>query len=346
MRRFSQQIERHGFGSFHSDDVEVLVRQSSSQYIRPIVFGEIEEDLFRFQKRNQTKLKFGHGIKNKLFSIRSEWCFLNHGAFGGSITPLINESNRWKLKCETQPLLFFDRLLLPSITYCIRQMSNYLNCESTDLLPLPNVTSGLNSIFNSLSLQSNDQIICLSLTYGATKKMLKHLAARTGANLNIINVSLPIRSKEIFLETFEFNINNSNTKLVVIDQITSNTGLNLPVVEMCRISKRYGCLIIVDAAHSLLSQDSTIFQQVIQYCDAWLSNGHKWLCMTKGCAYMWISSKMKSSIRPAIISHGYVPDEIFTKDRECRDYSSILTTSSALLFWSKIFPTLLESHSR
>jgi selenocysteine lyase/cysteine desulfurase len=151
----------------------------------------------------------------------------------------------------------------------------------------------------------------------------------------------------------------------VIDQITSNTGLNLPVVEMCRISKRYGCLIIVDAAHSLLSQDSTIFQQVIQYCDAWLSNGHKWLCMTKGCAYMWISSKMKSSIRPAIISHGYVPDEIFTKDREthslfsksshvlssfiwdgCRDYSSILTTSSALLFWSKIFPTLLESHSR
>ena len=35
--------------------------------------------------------------------------FINHGAFGGALEPLLYESNLWKYMCESQPLKFFDR---------------------------------------------------------------------------------------------------------------------------------------------------------------------------------------------------------------------------------------------
>ena len=53
----------------------------------------------------------------------------------------------------------------------------------------------------------------------------------------------------------------SNTKIVIIDQITSNTALNLPILELSKIGKNAGATVIIDAAHALFAQDIAIYNR-------------------------------------------------------------------------------------
>ena len=110
-------------------------------------------------------------------------------------------------------------------------MAKHFNCPVDELLPLQNVTSGLNAVFQSVDIEANDEIIYLSLTYGSTKKMLKDLATRKNAKLRVVELPLPVKSKESVIEEVR-KVLNGKSKLIVLDQITSNTAMELAVLEL------------------------------------------------------------------------------------------------------------------
>lgn len=370
--------QREGFGSFHSQDVEKLIRQPESEYKTPTVVLEVEQDVPK--QSSCVGIGFGKELKKQLFMLRDSDIFINHGAFGGAIKPLHELAAAWRNRLEKNPLDFFDHELLPVVAHSVRVMATHLRCPATELIPLPNVTTGLNSIFNSLTLEPNDHIICFSLTYGATKTMLRHLAARTGAKLIIIDLPLPIASSDTIVTALQAHLSHK-TKLVVLDQVTSNTALALPVHKLGRLAKEAGATVVVDAAHVLFNQDVHIYPNMIKtydnqlstnspeealhdVCDVWLSNGHKWLCMPRGCAYMWVHPRLHGLIRPAILSHGYTPGVPSSSSKHvdhanlyvqegrllsafiwdgCRDYASVLCTASALHFWHHTFPSVVCS---
>ena len=134
--------KRAGFGSFHSEDVEQLIRKSKEDYFVPNIYqhitkvdpsGEIvnnENNISSFPFTNS----FGEEVKNNLFHIGEKWDFLNHGAFGSVLKHLLDEASAWQIYCESQPLRFFDRKLLPLIVYSLREMSNFINCPATGKL--------------------------------------------------------------------------------------------------------------------------------------------------------------------------------------------------------------------
>ena len=386
---------RKGFGSFHSEDVEVLVRQSDTDYQIPDIIHEFNDKITtQFESFSSDQ-----PIKD-LFPIDKSWTFLNHGAFGCSPVMLLNEATSWRFICESQPLIFFDRMLLPCIAHSVRKISQYLGCPATEIIPLSNVTTGMNCAVNSFieQLKPGDDIICLSLTYGSTKKLLKHAAVRACCNLITVDIRLPIQSSEAVIALFEEKLSD-RTRLVVLDQTTSNTALLLPVLEMGRIAKARGAYVIIDAAHALFSQPVSIYgvndesslttssssssnlhpygipvtpPTLSSSCDIWLTNCHKWLGAPKGGAFMWVSPRVADRLRPGVISHGFTPgrrsvgqssiteggskegDDLPFADPNrllssfvwdgCRDYASILTTSSALLFWH-LFPVNLLPQS-
>ena len=69
----SQQAQPHGkgFGSFHTADVEVLVRQSESEYtpVAQPVRREFKE----------ADVEFGADAKERLFLLEKDFTFVNHG---------------------------------------------------------------------------------------------------------------------------------------------------------------------------------------------------------------------------------------------------------------------------
>lgn len=103
-----------GFGSFHSDDVEVLVRQDAASYVPPpLPFADpllipaaassngddsgantnsssattsSSQQAQERQQRQQQTVLLGSGLsREQLFLIDfASWTFINHGAFGGT----------------------------------------------------------------------------------------------------------------------------------------------------------------------------------------------------------------------------------------------------------------------
>eukprot|EP01041_Mallomonas_annulata_P010808 gene10808-22554_t len=403
---------REGFGSFHSADVEDLIRIPASMYIVPENGRDINTQNLAYTETLRKSCKtFGTHCKSELFLIENEWTFINHGAFGGAFKALINESHAWRMLSEAQPLRFYDRILLPQIVYSLRQMANFLNCPPEELLPIQNVTTGLNSAINSSSINPGDEIIYTSLTYGSTKKILQEFALRRGAVLRIVDIPLPLLSEVDVIRYIETNI-TKKSKLIILDQITSNTAITMPVLHIARMCREISpeITIIIDAAHSLLSQDVQIYsslhsnstnniplpssqstlpshtpitspplatdQDVLSIADAadfWITNGHKWFCSPKGCAFMWVNPRYAKPLRPCVISHGYIDqsnddndghgsgsgsgdsdnsNSDWKKKRQgsrrnhkllsafswdgCRDYSAMLTVPSALRIWEAL----------
>lgn len=258
------------------------------------------------------------------------------------------------------------RELLPIMTHSIRKVAKVMHCPPDELYPLPNVTSGMNAIATSLSgsLQAGDEVVCFSLSYGSTKKILKELCRRTGAIYVMVEIPFPIDSHEVLMSQLKKSV-NASTKLVVLDAITSNTALVLPVMEMAAMCRELAenALVVVDAAHSLWSQDICLYEkrcssaddsltsdvpaQLSDVVDIYITNGHKWLSAPKGCAFMWLHPRVHKDrldsfqLRPAVLSHGYDADRpnallsAFIWDG-CRDYSSMCTVPSALKLWDAV----------
>ena len=308
---------RQGFGSFHSDDVEVLIRQSAAEYTRPAIYDNFCQHMEeRVVSDIVNNFEFGERAKTKLYALDDQWTFINHGAFGGTLQPLLEESNLWRYTCESQPLAFFDRMLLPMIVYAIRETATFLHCPATELVPLQNVTSGLNSVINSLPLLPGDELMCLSVTYGSTKKILQDACNRSRATLNIVQLPLPIQSEETIIATVKQALEKSSgrIKAVVLDHITSNTAFCLPTSRLATLCKEAGAVVIVDAAHAMFTQECTLYTPEISpkqaltgsmepkppvladVVDVWLTNGHKWMSAPKGCAFMWISPRMEGNV--------------------------------------------------
>lgn len=195
-------------------------------------------------------------------------------------------------------------------------------------------------------MKKGDEVVCLSLTYGSTKKILKAACERTGATLIIVEVSLPVTSPHDVISRLQ-SVLGGATKLVVLDQVTSNTAMVLPIADLSLISREVGATVVIDAAHALFSQDCSMYTanqrvhstrllsllslkgdnnsqtqsgssqdsstskmvSIADIADVWITNAHKWMCSPKGCAFMWVSPSMSQTLQPSIISHGYIPQE-------------------------------------
>lgn len=352
--------ERVGFGSFHSEDIEVLVRQVPMEYSPlPTILADISartdarvESIISKSAANDDKSSFWKSISSDLFHLdRNAFTFINHGAFGAAMVPLLIEANEWRLYCERQPLNFFDRTLLPLTAHILRETARHLCVPTCELYPLANVTSGLNSVMQSVrmrGLNRLDNIVAMNVTYGSTKKMLNDLAVTTGAEARLASIpfthpSQPVESfspsewTSILVSALLKHVDR-HTRLVILDQITSNTAMEMPVAEMAAAVKQVAphAVVCVDAAHALFALPSPIYatppsietnqdvsSRLPSRCtnvehvglaanvDVWLTNAHKWLAAPKGAAFMWINPEFVRSqgIRPAILSHGYEAGE-------------------------------------
>jgi isopenicillin-N epimerase len=107
-------------------------------------------------------------------------------------------------------------------------------------------------------------------------------------------------SKQV-VEAFEAQC-SPETRLLLIDHITSPTALVFPVQELIELAVHQGALSLVDGAHAPghvrvnLSELSP---------DFYIGNAHKWLMSPKSCAALYVGERWRSQLSPLVISHGY-----------------------------------------
>lgn len=248
------------FGSFHSDNPGELILQGAEY--KPPARHVRTEQLF---DSSSAPPGFGREMKEHFF-VDPSWCFINHGAFGGACRVAMKSSQAWAEYCEAQPLRYIDRELFPLMVHSLREASALLGVRATQMAFVPNATYALTATISSLLTGPDspcalsgptDCVFFLDIGYGSVKKMLLQACEATGAKVVVGTVRFPLSTPQELVQQVVTQIAalGRSCKLAVLDHITSNSGLVLPIQELVTACKAIGVPVLVDGAHGFASQE-------------------------------------------------------------------------------------------
>ncbi len=235
-----------------------------------------------------------------LWQLDRRIAFLNHGSFGACPRPVLQFQQRLRNRLERQPIRFFVRELEALWDQTRAAIGRFVGANPADLVFVPNATAGVNTVLRSLRFRRGDELLVTDQEYNACRNALEYAAARAGARVVVARLPFPLKSETELVEAVMGPV-TGRTRLLLIDHVTSQTGLVLPVEEFVARLKRKGVLVLVDGAHApgMLPLNLRALG-----ADFYTGNCHKWMCAPKGAAFLHVQPEHQPDIHPLIISHG------------------------------------------
>jgi isopenicillin-N epimerase len=226
--------------------------------------------------------------------------FLNHGSFGAAPKAVLEEQSRIRLQIEREPLIFFDHDYLRELDQARGVLAVFLGARTDDLVFVANATTGVNTVLRSLRLERGDELLVTDHEYNACRNALDAVAADSRAEVVVASIPFPLSSEDQVVGAILERI-SARTRLLLIDHVTSQTGMVLPVGRLVSEARRRGVDVLVDGAHApgivALNLDSL-------GAAYYTGNLHKWVCAPKGAAFLHVREDRRDRVRPLVISHG------------------------------------------
>jgi isopenicillin-N epimerase len=239
------------------------------------------------------------------FSLGNYWpldpaiAFLNHGSFGACPLPVLETQHHLRQRLERQPLQFFrDYEALLDAARC--QLAAFVGTAPENLAFVPNATTGVNAVLRSLTFETGDELLTTNHEYNACRNALDYIAEQVGLQVVVAEVPFPIDHAEQVVDAVMQQV-SPNTRLVLLDHITSQTGLIFPVVTLVQKLSQLGIETLIDGAHAPGMIPLNLDKIGATY---YTGNCHKWLCAPKGAAFLYVQPDRQATIRPLTISHG------------------------------------------
>jgi isopenicillin-N epimerase len=269
------------------------------------------------------------------FLLDNSVIYLNHGSFGATPLPVFESYQRWQRELEAQPTEFLGRRASGLMATARRSLADYLGTSADNLVYVSNATVGLNVVARSLKIGPSDEVLATNHEYGALDRTWRFLAKKQGFTYTNQAISLPVESKECFIEQLWRGV-TSRTRVIFISHITSPTALIFPVEEICRRAREEGILTVIDGAHAP-GQIPLILDNL--GADFYSGNLHKWLCAPKGAGFLYARSEMIPTIEPLVVSWGYKSENPsdsqlvdYVEWQGTRDISAFLAVPDAIAF--------------
>lgn len=255
-----------------------------------------------------TKPQYNSMIQH--WQIDQNITFLNHGSFGSTPSPIIDKQNFYKKMLYANPVHFYVRQSEALWWENKALIADFLGANSHELVLIKNATQGVNTILSSIQLPKGSRVLTTNHAYGACSKALIHFAKKNGWEIDTAQIPFPIESEDQVVEAILAAI-QKDTKLLMIDHITSATGIIFPIKKIADALKNSGVKILVDGAHAPGMIDLNIHDLAIDY---YTGNLHKWCFMPNGAAFLWVKESNQSEIFPLQISHYH--DGPLTNEKE------------------------------
>ena len=237
----------------------------------------------------------------KHWNLEPSRIFLNHGSFGACPEFVIKEQRKWQDRMESEPVRFFEDEMPLLLKQSRDALADFLSCSSEDLALVPNATTGVNTILRSLIFSKGDEILVPDHAYQACRNAIDFVGRRWGATIVTVSIPFPIDGTEIVVDLM-MGAATEKTKLVMIDTVTSPTGLRMLFEELTSLFEEKGIEVLLDAAHGIGMIPLHLDELGASYVT---SNCHKWLCAPKGTAFLHVRSDKQNKIQPLTISHGH-----------------------------------------
>ncbi len=228
---------------------------------------------------------------------------LNHGSFGATPASVLDAQQAIRFRMEANPTRFFlEGEYQERLDDTRRVVAEFVGADPAGLVFVTNATTGVNSVLRSLepSLSPGDEILVTDHEYNACANAAVVSASRAGAVVTRAAVPFPLHDRSEVVDAVLSAVTD-RTRILLIDAVTSATGLIMPVAELAE-QLEPDVRVLVDAAHAPGMIDFDVTELGASYVTA---NCHKWMCSAKGAAFLWVRPDRRDGVHHSVISHGY-----------------------------------------
>ncbi len=260
--------------------------------------------------------RFGHPMLAH-FPLEPGAVYLNHGTLG--VTPLAVMRARQAIldEIERHPSRFLIRELMrlgtltpgdakdagapaPRLRVAADCVAAFLGASAESLAFVDNASSGINAVLRSIALGPGDEILVSDQAYGGVVRAATFLANQRGATVATLSWPFPARDPQAYVDALERAI-TPRTRLALIDHVTSETALVLPLAELAAVCRARGVPVLVDGAHAPGAIEVGIEALGV---DWYAANLHKWAFAPRGCGVLWAAPERRADLHPAVLSWG------------------------------------------
>ena len=274
-----------------------------------------------------------------LWQLDRSIAYLNHGSYGAVPISVQDVQNTFIDRANSNPNHWF-RYELPQLMIEARHIVAYwFGVAPEHFSFVPNASQGVVTavqalVDNATSRNQRTHLIATSLCYGGVLFGLQHIAFRSNATYAVADLVYP---HEVTAEIISSRIrallpNNGEPIVVVLDHITSETGVLFPVDDIIAAIRETHphAKFVIDAAHSA----GMLEHPLPNTFDVWVGNLHKWLCAPRPAgALICGSPEIRALMKPLAPSWGF--EDGFPTSFEWQgtsDYSAYLSVPAAIAF--------------
>ena len=245
-------------------------------------------------------------------AMKSLWCldpkktFLNHGSYGACPRSVLEAQEELRREMEAAPVPFMARRYPRLLAEVRGNVCEFLGSNPENLVFVTNATAGVNSVLRSLDWEAGDEILVSDHGYEACQNVASYLAQRFHLRIVVANLPFPEITATEVIARIHAGV-SSKTKLVMIDHVTSPTGLVFPLQEVAQAVGQHGIPLLVDGAHAPGLLDLNLERLGDSGVTYYTGNFHKWCCSPKGSAFLWARPAQQKALHPPVVSHGFLP---------------------------------------
>jgi isopenicillin-N epimerase len=250
-------------------------------------------------------------LARELWSLDPQLVFLNHGSFGACPREVLAAQQRERDALERSPVAYYLREAPHKIQEARARFAALLAAPLEGLCLTQNASEGVATALAAVRWRAGDEVVVSRDAYGACLKMLKELSLREGVTVRLAETPMGVRDfddEEAYerwsrgvIRAFEEQC-GPETRLFLIDHITSPTALVYPVEELLELAVHQGALSLIDGAHA---PGHVPIELTALKPDFYTGNAHKWLMSPKSCAALYLGERWRAQVKPLVISHGY-----------------------------------------
>ena len=279
-------------------------------------------------------------------SMLAEWVldpeitYLNHGTVGATPRRVLAKQQAIRDEIERQPSQFLLRELTsivvgmprgkpPRLRAAAAEVAPFVGANGDDFVFVENATTGANAVLRSLDLREGDEVLVTDHVYGGVAKVAQFVTRRRGARLRFIELPYPVPGPDAVAAAVVGAI-GPRTRILVLDHVTSESALVLPVREIVARCRSKGVPVLVDGAHA----PGALALDVPSLGADWYSaNLHKWAFTPRASGFLWAASGRQADLHPTVISWGL--DQGLSAEFDLtgtRDPSPFLAAPEAIAF--------------
>ena len=268
--------------------------------------------------------------------------YLNHGSFGATPLTVLAAQQRLRDALERNPVGFLAHELPDLLTAVRRRLAAFLGADEDGLVFVDNATTGTQTVIANVPLAPGDEILATDHGYPAVLNQLRRAAAQAGAVVRLVPVPMS-QGDQGAVAAAVLGAVTERTRLVVVDHVTSCSGLVLPAGQIAAGCRAAGVPLLVDGAHApgMLPVDLTALG-----ADFWVGNLHKWVCGPKAAAALYAAPGRRHDLLPLVTSHDTASGYRLAFDwTGTRDPTALLAVPDALDFFERAGWAAVRAHN-